>query len=72
MFRRWNKPSLTAFSDGDQITGGLDVAFQNDVPGAQGQPHAVIMGAGHFLQETHGEELAHVIVRFIAENPVDR
>ena len=71
VFRRWTKPFLTAFGDGDPITGGLEVGFQNAVPGAQDQSHAVITGAGHFLQETRGEELAHVIVRFIAENPID-
>ena len=70
VFRRWNKPFLTAFSDGDPITGGLEARFQREVPGAQGQPHPVIEGAGHFLQETHGEQLARVIVTFIAENPV--
>jgi haloalkane dehalogenase len=38
------------------------------VPGAKGQPHTIIKGAGHFIQETHGEELADVIVEFIASN----
>lgn len=70
VFRRWEKPFLTAFSDGDPITRGGEVAFQQSIPGAQGQPHTTIEGAGHFLQEQAGEELARVIVRFIAENPV--
>ena len=66
VLRRWEKPFLTAFSDGDPITRGQDVVFQRLVPGAQGQPHTTIIGAGHFLQEDKGEELAAVVVDFIA------
>ena len=35
------------------------------VPGAAGQRHTVIEGAGHFLQEDKGEELARVVVDFV-------
>ncbi len=35
----FNKPFLTAFSDGDPITGGGDRVFQKRVPGAKDQPH---------------------------------
>jgi haloalkane dehalogenase len=62
----WTKPFLTAFSDQDPITRGGDHAFQREVPGCAGQPHATIEGAGHFLQEDRGEELARVIVDWIA------
>jgi len=62
---RWQKPFLTAFSDSDPITRGGDRFFQSAVPGAAGQPHATIAGAGHFLQEDKGEELARVVVDFI-------
>jgi haloalkane dehalogenase len=66
VLQRWNKPLLTAFSDGDPVTAGGERAFQRLVPGAQGQPHVTIHGAGHFLQEDKGEELARVVVDFIA------
>ena len=69
VLRNWQKPFLTAFGDGDPITGGGDKKFQAEVPGCKGQPHTVIAGAGHFIQETHGEELARVIARFVADNP---
>ena len=36
------------------------------MPGTAGQPHTTIEGGGHFLQEDKGEELAKVIVDFIA------
>jgi len=66
VLRRWEKPFLCAFSDGDPITRGGDLAFQAQVPGTKGQPHATIAGGGHFLQEDRGEELARVIVEFLA------
>lgn len=66
VLRRWDRPFLTAFSDSDPITRGGDLFFQAAVPGAKGQPHTTIAGAGHFLQEDAGEELAQVVVRFLA------
>jgi haloalkane dehalogenase len=63
--RRWTKPFLTAFSDSDPITAGGDRLFQREIPGCAGQPHTTITGAGHFLQEDKGEELARVVIDFI-------
>jgi pimeloyl-ACP methyl ester carboxylesterase len=67
--RRWRKPFLTASSDSDPITHGFDSFLQQAIPGAQGQPHTTIAGAGHFLQEDKGEELARVVLDFIARTP---
>jgi haloalkane dehalogenase len=64
--RAFRKPFLTAFSDGDPITRGADRFLQQAIPGAAGQPHTTITGAGHFLQEDRGEELARVVADFIA------
>ncbi len=66
VLRRWQKPFLTAFSDSDPVTRGGERVFQSLVPGAAGQPHTTITGAGHFLQEDKGEELARVVVDFIS------
>jgi haloalkane dehalogenase len=66
VLRRWEKPMLTAFSDGDPVTRGGERVFQKLVPGAKGQPHVTITTAGHFLQEDKGEELAQVVIDFIA------
>jgi haloalkane dehalogenase len=66
---RWEKPFLTAFSDGDPITGGGDRVFQKLVPGAHGMPHTTLAGGGHFLQEDVGPELARVIAELIAATP---
>ena len=65
VLEHWDKPLLTAFSDSDAITKGGEHVFQKRVPGAQGQPHTTIAGAGHFLQEDKGPELANVVLDFI-------
>jgi len=63
---QWEKPFLTAYSDGDPATRGWDVVFQEHVPGARGQHHTTIAGAGHFVQEQQGGQLAEIIVEFVA------
>jgi haloalkane dehalogenase len=62
----FDKPFLCAFSDSDPITSGAEGMFIGRVPGTAGQPHTTIKGAGHFLQEDKGEELARVIASFVA------
>jgi len=66
VLQRSEKPFLTAFSDSDPVTKGGEHVMQRRIPGAQGQPHVTIEGGGHFLQEDKGEELARVVVGFIA------
>jgi haloalkane dehalogenase len=58
-------PMLVAFSDSDPITGPMGAIFQREMRGAQDIEHPVIRGAGHFLQEDAGEELAGHIVEFL-------
>jgi haloalkane dehalogenase len=67
--RRFERPFLCAFSDSDAIFRGDDAMLRSDIPGAAGQLHTTIKGAGHFLQEDKGEELAHVIADFVAATP---
>jgi len=62
---RFDRPFLTAYSDGDAASAGWDDVFRERVPGARGQPHTVIEGAGHYVQEDKGTELGDIIVRFI-------
>lgn len=59
----FKKPFHTAFSDGDPITRGLAPGIRRRVPGAKNAEHTTIRGAGHFLQEDKGEELAQFILR---------
>jgi haloalkane dehalogenase len=68
VLRRFDRPFLCAFSDGDPITRGGERQFIGHVPGTAGQPHTTIEGGGHFLQEDKGPELATVIADFIARS----
>lgn len=65
VLERFDRPFLTAFSDADPVTKGGEGIFQRRVAGAQGRPHTTISGAGHFLQEDAGEELARVVADFV-------
>jgi haloalkane dehalogenase len=69
-FKQCQKPFLTLFSNRDPVTRGGHKMWQKLVPGAQGQPHAVTRGAGHFLQEDKGEEVAQAIDAFIKATPL--
>jgi haloalkane dehalogenase len=62
----FDRPFLCAFSDSDPITKGADRELKERIAGAQGQPHTTIVGGGHFLQEDCGEDLAKVVVDFVA------
>jgi haloalkane dehalogenase len=70
ILKQWHKPFLTLFSSRDPITRGGDKIFLKLVPGTANQAHAVTRGAGHFLQEDKGPELAQKISEFIAATPV--
>ncbi|HYA67840.1 MAG TPA: haloalkane dehalogenase [Acidimicrobiales bacterium] len=61
----WDRPFLTAFSDGDPATRGWERVLRDRIPGARGQPHVTIAGAGHFVPEEKGEELARIVASFL-------
>jgi haloalkane dehalogenase len=65
VLRQWNGRVLTLFSDQDPVTAGGEKPFQKLLPGAQGQPHATITGAGHFLQEDSPEELTARMIEWM-------
>lgn len=69
VFKHWNKPFITLFSNRDPVTRGGAKIFQQLVPGAAGQAHAVTRGAGHFLQEDKGVEVAQALCAFIKASP---
>lgn len=57
----FDRPFVTCYSDGDPATRGWEAVFQERVPGARGQDHVTLTGAGHFLQEDAGVRLAEVV-----------
>ena len=70
---RFEKPFLTLWGSEDPVlpVDTVPVWFQENVPGAQGQPHHVVAGAKHFVQEEAPEESALVLMNFILDNPVE-
>lgn len=62
---RFEKPFLTLFGDSDLVTRGGENVLQVRIPGAKGQPHRLIKGGGHFIQEDAGAELAEELIRFM-------
>jgi haloalkane dehalogenase len=66
----FDRPFLTSFSDGDPVTAGGFKVFQERVTGAKGVEHVTIAGAGHFLQEDKGEEVAQAMITFMGAHPV--
>lgn len=61
----FEKPVLTLFGDSDPVTAGGEKILQQRIPGAAGQAHQLIAGAGHFIQEEAGEQLVPHILRFM-------
>jgi len=61
----FDKPVLTAFSDGDAVSRGGEAVFQKRIPGAKGVDHVTIKGGGHFLQEDQPEAFSQAIIEFV-------
>jgi len=57
---RFQRPFVTAFSDGDPVTRGGEAVFQARIAGAQRQPHVTLKG-GHFVQEDSPDEIAALL-----------
>jgi haloalkane dehalogenase len=63
---RWERPTLVLFSDSDPIFSPQAAErMASRIPGAGAAE--IIVGAGHFLQEEKGEEIATRIIRFLTD-----
>lgn len=51
VLERWQRPLVTLYSDRDIVAPAGWKTLVERVPGAKGQPHAILAGGGHFLQE---------------------
>jgi len=65
VLEQFDRPVLTAFGDKDAVTSGGEKAFIDRIPGARVQPHRIIAGGGHFIQEDAPEELCGLIHNLI-------
>ena len=67
--QQFTKPFLTVFGQFDHLVGSERVqnTLIENIPGAKGLPHDRIP-AGHFIQESQGEEIAARLINFIANH----
>ncbi|MEL7446270.1 MAG: haloalkane dehalogenase [Pseudomonadota bacterium] len=65
----FEKPFLTVFGDSDPVSKDGEKRFIESVPGAKGQAHEIVTGAGHFIQDDAADVFSHAIVSFIKANP---
>ena len=67
VYEKWDKPFLVAFGENERITLRMKDDFVNRIP----NPTVITLGgAGHFVQEEVGPELAKIISEFVKGNPV--
>ncbi len=67
-YANWDKPLITAFGTDDALMAGRDKDWQERVPGAEGQAHALVEGGAHFIQEDKPEKLVELLDQFIKSN----
>lgn len=65
---RWEKPFLTVFSELDVVAPDGWREPVERIPGAQGQPHAILPGGGHFLQEDVPDAFTDVLVAWLEQS----
>jgi haloalkane dehalogenase len=63
---RFDKPVVTIYSDKDIVAPTGHQAIRARIPGAAGQPHVVLEGGGHFLQEDVPERYSETLVAWLA------
>lgn len=64
----WTKPLLTIFSDRDTVAPDGWKPLVARIPGAAGQPHVILEGAGHFLQEDRPEAYTAALLDWLGDD----
>ena len=62
---QYDRPFVTAFADGEDVTRVFEALLQAGVAGAAGQPHVTVPDAGHFLQEHAPDQLVGIILDLV-------
>ncbi len=65
VLEQWTKPVLTIFSDQDIVAPDGWRPIVDRIPGAAGQPHVILEGGGHFLQEDIPEAYTETLVNWL-------
>jgi haloalkane dehalogenase len=62
---QFEKPFVTIFSDQDVVAPTGYKELQARIPGAHGQPHVILEGGGHLLQEDLPEDYSQTLIDWI-------
>jgi len=65
VLEQFERPFVTIYSDQDQITAEGWKDFVARVPGARDQPHQILAGGGHFLQEDIPKEYTRALLQWL-------
>ncbi len=65
VLEQWTKPVLTIFSDRDVVAPHGWKAIVARIPGAKDQPHTILEGGGHFLQEDVPEAYTEALLTWL-------
>ena len=63
--KQFDKPFLTLFGTRDPMSKGGEKVLQKYIPGAKGQNHKLIRGAGHFIQDDKPDEMVAETLLFL-------
>jgi haloalkane dehalogenase len=66
VIEKYERPFLTLYGDKDIVAPSGYRQFCDAVPGAKGQPHTILEGGSHFLQEDVPEEYARVLLDWLS------
>ncbi len=65
VLEQWTRPVLTIFSDQDIVAPEGWRPIVDRIPGAADQPHLILEGGGHFLQEDIAEAYTEALVNWL-------
>ena len=63
----FTKPVLTIFSDKDPVAPDGWKPIVDRIPGADGQPHTILEGGGHFVQEDLPEQYTETLMGWLGD-----
>ena len=68
VLEQFDKPVLTIFSDEDAVAADGWKPIVARVPGASGQPHVILQGGGHFVQEDLPDDYTDALMSWLTRD----